>query len=178
MICTRPLGEKRSMPDSSAATHIARASTKYGGPRRSVSPSSSTAATANRTAALASTACHSWLVRRGVDVHADERSRRRREQDRRAAALGAHELRSGLLKRRARAVVPGQRSARAVTSGPPGSGLGRDRRARRPGGCGRLSRTRGPLAPSSWAPAGFGRSLHRRGVAETCRPRAEPPVPA
>src|SRR3954451_1067692 len=40
-----------SMPDSSATTHIALPSTKYGGPRRSLSPSSSTSATANRPAA-------------------------------------------------------------------------------------------------------------------------------
>jgi hypothetical protein len=36
------------MPDSSATTHIALPSTKYSGPRRSLSPSRSTSATANR----------------------------------------------------------------------------------------------------------------------------------
>ena len=40
-----------SMPDSSAATHIAVPSTKYSGPRRSLNPSSSTSTTANRPAA-------------------------------------------------------------------------------------------------------------------------------
>ena len=40
-----------SMPDSSATTHIALQSTKYGGPRRSLSPSSSASANANRPAA-------------------------------------------------------------------------------------------------------------------------------
>jgi hypothetical protein len=39
------------MPDSCATTHIALPTTKYGGPRRSLSPSSSTSATANRPAA-------------------------------------------------------------------------------------------------------------------------------
>ncbi len=40
-----------SMPDSRATTQIALPSTKYGGPRRSLNPSSSTSATANRPAA-------------------------------------------------------------------------------------------------------------------------------
>jgi hypothetical protein len=36
------------MPDSSTRIHIALPSTKYSGPRRSLSPSSSSSATANR----------------------------------------------------------------------------------------------------------------------------------
>jgi hypothetical protein len=85
--------------------------------------------------------------------------------------------RGGLLNRRAPAVGPDQSSA-VVTIRPPRSRLGGDQRATRSAGCGRPSRTRGPLAWSSRASAGFVRSHDRRGVAETCRPRAGLPVPA
>jgi hypothetical protein len=104
--------------------------------------------------------------------------RRRCEQDRRAAALGAQELAQRALEPARPRGCPRPEVRAGGHIRPPRSRLGRDRRARRPAGDGRPSRTRGPLAWSSRASAGFGRSRDRRGVAETCRPRAGPRVPA
>jgi len=73
---------------------------------------------------------------------------------------------------------PDQKSARVVTLRPSRDGSAAMGRARRPADGGRPSRSRGPLPSSSRSSGGFGRSRHRRGVAETCRPRAGPAVPA
>jgi hypothetical protein len=115
--------------------------------------------------------------RRGA--HAAERRRRRCEQDRRAAAVGAQEL---ALRAREPARPRGCRRPEVRAGGHHPSatldGAACDQRARRPVGAGRLSRTRGPLPWSSRASAGFGRSHDRRGAAGTCRSGAGPPVPA
>jgi hypothetical protein len=117
---------------------------------------------------------------RAVHIHPHERappSLRAGPSRRRSSCAGT---RTGSLNPRPARLSPTRGEARGDGhhASPHARGLGRDQRARRSAGGGRLSRTRGALAWNSCASAGFGRSRDRRDVAEPCRPRAGPPLPA